>query len=68
MDETGLLLLKILFCSIGLGYLTYGRRQGALVPLIAGIALFLVPFFIPSLIPLLAACAVLMALPFIIRY
>lgn len=68
MEETGLLILKIVFCSIGLGYLTYGRRQGALVPLIAGIALFLVPFFIPTLFPLLGACAVLMALPYFIRY
>ena len=68
MEETGLLLWKIVFCSIGLGYLTYGRRQGALVPLIAGIALFLVPFFIPTFLPLLGACAALMALPYFFRY
>ncbi|MEJ2464608.1 MAG: hypothetical protein P8045_02760 [Candidatus Thiodiazotropha sp.] len=41
MDETGHLLWVVLFGAIGLGYLTYGRRQGALLPLFIGITLIL---------------------------
>jgi hypothetical protein len=68
MDETSQLLLKVLFGAIGLGYLTYGRRQSAIIPLVVGITLILVPFFISQLYLLLAACLILVALPYFIRY
>ena len=67
MEETSHLLWMVLFGAIGLGYLTYGRRQKAVVPLVIGIALILVPYFIPDLYLLLALCAVLAAVPYFIR-
>jgi cell division protein FtsL len=63
-----LLLWSVLFCAIGLGYLTYGRRQNALVPWVMGVALILMPFVIPTLYPLLLVCAVLIAIPYFVRY
>jgi CHASE2 domain-containing sensor protein len=67
MDETSQLLWIVLFGSIGLGYLTYGRRQSAILPLLVGIALILVPIFISHLYLLLAVCLILVALPYFIR-
>jgi len=39
MDNAATLYWGMLFGAIGLGYLTYGRRQRAAVPLVIGIAL-----------------------------
>jgi hypothetical protein len=57
----------VLFGAIGLGYLTYGRRQKAIVPLVIGVSLMLVPYFISNLYLLLAACLVLIAIPYFVR-
>ncbi len=67
MDETSQLLWMVLFGAIGLGYLTYGRRQKAIVPLVIGVALILVPYFIPNLYLLLGICALLVAIPYFVR-
>ncbi len=67
MDETSQLLWMVLFGAIGLGYLTYGRRQKAIVPLVIGVALILVPYFIPSLYLLLGVCALLVVIPYFVR-
>ena len=68
MDDTTTLIWGVLFGAIGLGFLTYGRRQRAIVPLIAGIVLLLIPYFIPNVYLLVAAGAVTMAVPYFIRY
>ena len=67
MDDTTTLIWGVLFGAIGLGFLTYGRRQRAIVPLIAGVALLLIPYFIPNVYLLVAAGAVTMAVPYFIR-
>ncbi len=67
MEETGHLLWVVLFGAIGLGYLTYGRRQGALLPLFIGITLILLPSFIPNLYTMLAVCVALVAIPYFVR-
>ena len=68
MDDTTTLIWGVLFGAIGLGFLTYGRRQRAIVPLIAGVVLLLIPYFIPNVYLLVAAGAVTMAVPYFIRY
>ena len=68
MDDTTTLIWGVLFGAIGLGFLTYGRRQRAIVPLIAGVALLLIPYFIPNVYLLIAAGAATMAVPYFIRY
>ena len=55
MEGTSLLIWGIMFGAIGLGFFTYGRRQKAVVPLLAGIALFIFPYFISNVYMLVIA-------------
>jgi len=63
----GLLLWGVLFSSIGLGYFIYGRRQGKTVPLCCGVALMIVPYFMPNSVALVAIGAIFTAVPYFIR-
>jgi hypothetical protein len=67
MASTALLVWGLLFSSIGLGYFVYGRRQGANVPLVCGIALVSFPYFVPSVVPMVGIGGLLVALPFVLR-
>lgn len=67
MEDTTTLLWAVLFGAIGLGFLTYGRRQKAIVPLIAGIALILIPYFVPNAYALVAVGAAVAAIPYFVR-
>jgi hypothetical protein len=67
MEGTSQLVWGVLFGAIGIGFFTYGRRQKAVLPLIAGIALFLVPYFVPNVYLLVITGAVLVALPYFFR-
>jgi hypothetical protein len=67
MNDTSTLLWGVVFGSIGLGFFIYGRKQQAVVPLVVGIALFVVPYVIPNLYLLLLAGVVLVALPYFVR-
>jgi hypothetical protein len=68
MEDTSLLVWSVLFGAIGLGYLTYSRRQHAIMPLLAGIGLIAFPYFMPNVYLLLAVGAGLVALPYFIRW
>jgi hypothetical protein len=65
--NTSSLLWGLLFGSIGLGYLIYGRKQRAVVPLICGLALMGFPYFVSNSILLVAIGVVLMAIPYFLR-
>jgi predicted membrane protein len=67
MDDTSMLLWGVVFGSIGLGFFIYGRKQQAVVPLVVGIALFVVPYVISNLVLLLLAGIILIALPYFVR-
>ena len=67
MEGTSLLIWGIMFGAIGLGFFTYGRRQKAVVPLLAGIALFIFPYFISNVYMLVIAGAALVALPYFVK-
>lgn len=67
MGGTALLLWGVLFGSVGTGFFIYGKKQKAPVPLIAGMALFLVPYFISNVYLLVIVGAALTALPYFIR-
>jgi hypothetical protein len=67
-DTTGTsLFLGVLFGSIGLGFFIYGRKQRKVVPLLCGIVLMIVPYFIPNTLLLFVVGAVLVAVPYFIR-
>jgi len=61
------LFLGVLFGSVGLGFFIYGRKQRTVVPLLCGLALMVVPYFIPNALLLFAVGAVLVAVPYFVR-
>ncbi len=67
MDGSSQLIWGMLFGAVGLGFLGYGKRQKAIVPLCAGIALLIFPYFIANVYGLIAIGAALMALPYFLR-
>jgi hypothetical protein len=62
-----MLLWGVVFGSIGLGFFIYGRKQQAVVPLVVGITLFVIPYVITNLYLLLLAGIILVALPYFVR-
>ena len=67
MDSTAVLLWGLLFGSIGFGFFLYGKKQKQVVPLITGIALCVVPYFIANVYALVIVGVILMAIPFFVR-
>jgi len=67
MDSTAVLLWGMLFGAIGFGFFLYGKKQKAVVPLITGIVLCVVPYFIANVYALVIVGVILMAIPFIVR-
>jgi hypothetical protein len=64
---TAVLLWGLLFGSIGFGFFIYGKKQKAVVPLITGIMLCVVPYFIANVYALVVVGVVFMAIPFFVR-
>ena len=65
--STAVLLWGLLFGSIGFGFFLYGKKQKAVVPLITGIALCVVPYFIANVYVLVGVGVVLVAIPFVAK-
>ena len=62
-----LLLWGVLFGAVGFGYFLYGKKQRAVVPLLSGIALMVVPYFISNSWVLVLVGAALVAVPYFVR-
>ena len=67
MDNTAVLLWGLLFGSIGFGFFLYGKRQKTVVPLITGMALCVVPYFIANVYVLVGVGVILVAIPYFVR-
>jgi hypothetical protein len=65
--STSLLVLGVIFGSVGLGYFLYGKKQRAVVPLVSGLVLMVVPYFISNTIVLVVVGVVISAIPYFIR-
>jgi hypothetical protein len=65
--DTSSLLWGLLFGSIGLGFLIYGRKQRAVVPLVCGLALMIFPYFVSNTILLITIGMVLIVIPYFVR-
>jgi hypothetical protein len=65
--DTNQLLLSFVFGTVGMGMFMYGKKASRLVPLGAGLALMLVPYFIPNLIAMTVVCCLLTAVPWVLR-
>jgi hypothetical protein len=61
------LLWGLLFGSIGVGFVLYGKQQRAPLPLLCGIALMVYPYFVPNVIALVGIGMVLMMIPYFFR-
>ncbi len=67
MNESWLL-WGLLFGSMGLGFFVYGKKQKAVVPMVCGLALMIFPYFISNTIVLVAIGAMLIAVPYFVRF
>lgn len=66
MSES-LLLWGLVFGSVGLALFVYGRKQSRPVPLVCGLALMVVPYFVDNTWALVGIGGALMALPWFLR-
>jgi len=57
----------VIFGSIGFGFFVYGKKQKAIIPLLSGTGLMVVPYFFSNVTILVVAGVVLVALPFVIK-
>lgn len=65
--DTTTLMLGLLFGSIGMGYFMFGKKQGRLVPLGAGIGLMAIPMVLTNPIACTVTCVAMMIAPFVVR-
>jgi hypothetical protein len=65
--NTSTLMWGMIFGAIGLGFVVYSKKQKAIIPLLCGIGLMVVPYFISNIYILILSGIVLVALPFIIK-
>ena len=62
--DTSSLMWGVLFSSFGLGFFLYGKKQKAVVPLVCGLGLMVMPYFISNILLLVAASIALMVIPY----
>lgn len=67
LDSTAVLIWGLLFGAIGFGFFLYGKKQKTVVPLITGIMLCVVPYFIANLYVLVGVGVILVAIPYFVR-
>ncbi|MDX1492158.1 MAG: hypothetical protein R3332_12815 [Pseudohongiellaceae bacterium] len=67
MASTSVLLWSVLFASIGVGYLTYGRKQRHKMATFSGIGLLLYPYFFNSSVLIVIVGVLLMSLPYVVK-
>lgn len=65
--STASLFWGLLFGSIGLAFLMYGRKQKEIVPLVCGVALMVFPYFVSNDWLLVAIGFGLVATPWFVR-
>ena len=57
----------VLFSAIGFGFFLYGKNQKSVVPLISGIALCVVSYFIANVYVFVIVGVILVAIPYFVR-
>lgn len=68
MDSMSTVMWGVLFGSIGMGYILYGKKQRRGIALLSGIALCAFPYFVSNAFLMIFIGIVLMALPYFVRY
>jgi len=67
MISTSTLIMGVIFGAIGLGFFIYGKKQKTIIPLFCGIALMILPYFIPNMYILILSGIIIVAIPYFIR-
>ncbi|MBA3028220.1 MAG: hypothetical protein FP816_05300 [Desulfobacteraceae bacterium] len=67
MFDTSTIMWGLLFGSIGFGFFIYGKKQKVFMPLVCGIGLMVIPYFIGNIYLLVLSGIVLMAAPYFFR-
>ena len=67
MGSTSQMIWSVIFGSVGLGFFIYGKKQKATIPLIAGIALFIFPYFVANTNLLVFSGCAISAIPFMLK-
>ncbi len=65
--DTTTLMIGMIAGSFGMGYIVYGKKQARAIPLISGIGLCVIPYFVENITILILACLALIIAPFVIR-
>ncbi|WAJ36371.1 hypothetical protein OU800_17365 [Pseudomonas sp. GOM7] len=65
--DSAALLWGLLFGSIGLGFVIYGRRQRKPIPFLCGMGLMGAPYLMSSTLWLVMAGTLLVAIPFFLH-
>ncbi len=66
MDTTSIT-ISVFAGILGCAYFVYGKKQQKLIPLLAGVGLCIVPYFIDSNTVLIGVCVALAVAPFLIK-
>jgi len=61
------LLWGVVFGSVGLSFFVYGKKQHAVVPLVCGVGLMILPYFVSNLVLLIGIGVAFIALPYFLR-
>ena len=67
MGSESQLIWGVLVGGVGLGYFLYGKKQRAVVPLVAGISLFIFPYFVSNVILLVIVGMLIIAVPWFVK-
>tara|TARA_R110001583_G_scaffold83178_1_gene219926 strand:- start:13065 stop:13268 length:204 start_codon:yes stop_codon:yes gene_type:complete len=65
--DTNLILLGLVFSSIGFGYFIYGKQQSNPVARYTGVVLMVYPYFVPDAVVLILVGIVLLFIPKFIK-
>ena len=66
--DSSFLFASLLWGSIGLGYFIYGKKQGAMMPMIGGLIMIALSYFVSSWLLMSLLCiALIFAIHFLIR-
>ncbi|HKZ11576.1 MAG TPA: hypothetical protein VJL61_12865 [Rhodanobacteraceae bacterium] len=68
MPTPATLLWGMLFGAIGVGFFIYGKRQARIMPLVCGIALIVVPWFVSGALLTFVIGLALVVIPFVLRF
>jgi branched-subunit amino acid transport protein len=66
--EPATIFAALIFGSIGMAYIVYGRKQRRGMALLSGVALCAYPYFISNILAIVIIGLALMAVPFFVKY